>query len=78
MSNHETSLNIDTIQNIQLQLNDRLLKRLKKAIVFADNQFMEWFTLTSGIDYLTKSGLSNIKEFSSFEVFKFLVFVTFK
>ena len=74
MSNQDTSLNIDIIQNIQSQLNDRLLKKLKRAIVFADNQFMEWFSLTSGIDFLTKSGLSNIKEFSSFEVITLKLF----
>lgn len=69
MSHQEANLlEYDYITNIQSHLNEKLLKRLKKSIVFADNQFMEWFTLTVGIDYLIKSGVNNIKEFSSFEV----------
>ena len=38
MSNPETSLNIDTIQNIQSQLNDRLLKMLKKLTEVQESQ----------------------------------------
>lgn len=68
MTNQETNLNFDHLTSIQSHLNEKLLKRLKKSVVFADNQFMEWFLLTTGIDYLIKSGVINIKEFSSFQV----------
>lgn len=69
MSNQDGSnLNFKNIQTFQTCLNEKVIKRLKKSIVFADNQFMEWFSLTIGIDYLIKSGVLNIKEFSSFQV----------
>jgi hypothetical protein len=69
MSNQEGSnLNFKNIQTFQTCLNEKVIKRLKKSIVFADNQFMEWFSLTIGVDYLIKSGVLNIKEFSSFQV----------
>lgn len=69
MSHQEANLlEFDYLTSIQSHLNEKLLKKLKKSIVFADSQFMEWFMLTTGINYLIKSGVNNIKEFSSFEV----------
>lgn len=71
MASQETSINFDIIKKIQANLNDRLLKRLNRAIVFADSQFIEWFHLTVGIDALLRvGGAFNIKEFSSFQVRK--------
>ena len=70
MSNQETSINFDIIKKIQENLNDRLLKRLNRSIVFADSQFIEWFHLTAGIDAILRiGGAFNIKEFTSFQVF---------
>lgn len=68
MSNQGTSMNLEKIKSLQHDLNEKLLKRLNKSIVFVDSQFMEWFTLTIGIDVLIKqAGVHNIKEFSPFE-----------
>lgn len=68
MSNQETSVNFDSIKRIQLDLNERLLKKLNRSIVFADNQFIEWFNLTVGIDAIIRvGGAFNIKEFNSFQ-----------
>jgi hypothetical protein len=64
-----SSLSFDRIKSIQNEINERLLKRMNKSIIFSDSQFMEWFNLTIGIDKLMKqSGAHNLKDFSSFEV----------
>lgn len=81
MSHQVNQLNLERIKLIQSDLNDRLLKRVNKSIIFGDNQFNEWFNLTIGIDSLIKNaGAQNIKEFSSFEVIKllkiFLIYIT--
>ncbi len=69
MTSQPTSLNFDRVKTIQNDLNEKILKRLNKSVIFSDNQFMEWFNLTIGIDKLIKtSGAHNLKEFSSFEV----------
>ena len=62
-------LNIDTIKCIQSQINEKIVKKLNKSVVFIDNLFAEWFHLTCGFDQLIKLyGVVNIKEFSSFQV----------
>jgi hypothetical protein len=61
-------LNAENVLKIQLDLNDKLLRLTKKAVVFADGQFVEWFNLTVGIDELVRSGgVINLKEFDSFQ-----------
>lgn len=61
-------LGIERIKCLQNELNEKLMKRLNKSIVFADAQFMEWFSLTSGVDALVKqAGAHNVKEFSALE-----------
>lgn len=63
-----TSTSLERIKSLPAELNERLLKRLNKSIVFADAQFMEWFTLTLGVDVLLKqAGAHNVKQFSAFE-----------
>lgn len=63
-----TLLDLAKIKALQNELNDRILKRLNKSVVFADGPFMEWFNLTVGIDSLiSKAGVHNLKEFSSLE-----------
>jgi hypothetical protein len=62
-------LNFDRIKSIQSNLNEKLVKKLNKSIIFSDYQFIEWFNLTLGIDALIKQGGAlNIKEFSPFQV----------
>ena len=47
--------------------------RLNKSLLFVDNQFLEWFNLTSGLVKLIKSGgIQNIKKFNSFQVSHFI------
>lgn len=58
----------ERIKSLPSELNERILKRLNKSIVFSDAQFMEWFTLTIGVDALLKQGgAHNVKEFSALE-----------
>ena len=69
MTDNETSLNFDIIKRFQSDLNINILKRLNRAIVFADCQFIEWFHLTIGVDALLKEGGAfNVKSFSSLQV----------
>lgn len=69
MTDNETSLNFDIIKRLQSDLNTSILKKLNRAIVFADYQFMEWFHLTIGVDALLRQGGAfNVKNFSSFQV----------
>jgi hypothetical protein len=50
-------------------VNEKILKRLNKAAVFMDHQFVEWFNLTVGLDAAIRTGGAlNIKEFSPFQV----------
>ena len=64
----DNATNIERIKSLPNELNDRILKRLNKSIVFADSQFAEWFTLTIGLDTLVKqAGVYNVKEFSALE-----------
>lgn len=66
--NNHPSVSPDRVKSLPIELNERLLKRLNKSIVFADAQFMEWFTLTVGVDaVLSHGGAHNIKEFSALE-----------
>ena len=59
-------MDFDQIKSIQTELNKRILKLLKQAVVFVDDQFIEWFTLTICVDELFKSGGAlNVKEFST-------------
>jgi hypothetical protein len=69
MSSHPTSLlNNEQIKSIQTCLNENLLKKLNKAVVFLDHQFVEWFNLTTGMDALIRvGGAVNLKEFSPFQ-----------
>ncbi|CAF0750297.1 unnamed protein product [Brachionus calyciflorus] len=69
MSNPQSNtLTIEHLNKIQTELNDKILKKLNKSIVFADSQFLEWFNLSVGIDHLIKhAGALNVKDFSSFE-----------
>ncbi|RNA41962.1 sec1 family domain-containing 2 [Brachionus plicatilis] len=68
MSSQINVPSIDKILQKQYKLNDKILKKLNKSIVFADYQFLEWFNLTVGIDQLIKkAGVVNIKKFSSLE-----------
>ena len=67
-SNSNISLNLERIKTIQNQINDKLLKLIKKSVVFADLQFTEWFHLSIGLENLIKNGAINVKEFSSFQV----------
>jgi hypothetical protein len=61
----------DRIKSIQYQINEKILKKLNKSILFLDSQFAEWFHLTCGLESLIKQyGVVNIKEFSSFQVIK--------
>jgi hypothetical protein len=66
MSSHPTSLlGNEQIKTIQNSLNEKILKKLNKAIVFVDRQFVEWFNLTTGLDAILRAGGAlNIKEFS--------------
>ena len=59
----------DAIKKIQTSLNERILKKVNRSIIFSDRQFMEWFNLTIGIDVLIKSGAFNVKEFDSIQVY---------
>ena len=69
MSNQETSINFSHIKTIQSELNDKLLKKLNRSIVFADSQFLEWFHMTVGIDALLRlGGAFNVREFNPFQV----------
>ena len=69
MSTQTKILTFEDVQKYQSDLNEKLLKKFNKSLIFADNQFLEWFNLTVGIDYLIKNaGALNIKSFSSFEV----------
>lgn len=69
MSNQINLLSFEKILQYQYEINDKLLQKLNKSIVFADYQFLEWFNLTVGIDQLIKkAGIINIKKFSSLEV----------
>lgn len=74
-------LNLDQIKSIQTGLNERVLKRLNKSVVFCDYQFIEWFNLTVGVESLIRQGGAlNIKEFSPFqngeEIVKAVFFVS--
>jgi hypothetical protein len=61
-------LNSDQIRAIQTCVNEKILKKLNKAVVFVDTQFVEWFNLTVGLDALIRSGgAHNIKEFGPFQ-----------
>lgn len=65
---HASAVSPDRVKSLPIELNERLLKRLNKSIVFADAQFMEWFTLTVGVDaVVSHGGAHNIKEFSALE-----------
>ncbi len=69
MSNLETSINFSHIKTIQSDLNNKLLKKLNRSIVFADRQFLEWFHMTIGIEALMRlGGAFNVREFNSFQV----------
>ena len=48
----QTNLNLDRIKHLQNELNEKLIKKLNKSVVFADSQFLEWFHLTLGLDKL--------------------------
>ena len=68
MSN-QTSIDLSRLKTSQNDLNEKLFKKLNKSIIFADNQFLEWFNMTCGIAKLFKSGgIQNIKKFNSFQV----------
>ena len=79
MSNQSTSLNLEHMKKIQSHLNEKLLKKLNRSILFADGQFIEWLHLTVGIDALIRQGGAfNIKQFNSFQVFnQFFLFLHF-
>lgn len=75
MSNQINFLSFDKILQYQYEINDKVVKKLNKSIVFADHQFLEWFNLTIGIDQLVKkAGVLNIRKFSSLEVINFFFF----
>ena len=64
-----------TTKSIQTQINDKILKKLNKSIVFLDSQFAEWFHLTCGLEtFVRQYGVVNIKEFSSYQVHSFNLF----
>ena len=64
-----SSLNIDRIKSIPNQINEKLVKKLNKSLLFLDSQFAEWFHLTTGLEtFIKQYGVLNIKEFSSFQV----------
>ncbi len=59
-----TSLNFEYIKKYQDELNESLFKKLNNSVLYADQQFMEWFHLTCGLDILIKKfAVTNIKEF---------------
>lgn len=70
MANQSVSIaDLNDIKQLQIDLNQRLFNLCKKAVLFADNPFMEWFTLTCGISTLIKEcDVQNIKQFNSFQV----------
>jgi hypothetical protein len=64
MNNYQINL-----KKAQSQVNERCLKRMKKSIVFIDNNFTEWFNLTIGIENIIKTGNAfNLREFNSLQV----------
>ena len=79
MTNQSVSIaDLNDIKQLQIDLNERLFKLCKKAVLFADNPFMEWFTLTCGIGTLIKEGdVQNIKQFNSFQVLIIACFIFF-
>ena len=67
MTNQYT-FDLNRIKLTQGDLNEKIFKRLNKSVLFVDNQFLEWFNLTSGLGKLIKSGgIQNIKKFNSFQ-----------
>ncbi len=72
MTNQYT-FDLNRIKLTQGDLNEKIFKRLNKSVLFVDNQFLEWFNLTSGIGKLIKSGgIQNIKKFNSFQASYFI------
>ena len=68
-SSQPFSFSLDHIRSIQSGLNEKILKKLNKSVVFADFQFVEWFNLTVGIESLIRTGGAlNLKEFGPFQV----------
>lgn len=63
------SFDLNKLKLVQNELNEKIFKRLNKSILFVDQQFLEWFNITSGLAKLIKSGgVQNIKKFNSFQV----------
>ncbi len=72
MTNQYT-FDLNRIKLTQGDLNEKIFKRLNKSVLFVDNQFLEWFNLTSGLGKLIKSGgIQNIKKFNSFQASHFI------
>jgi hypothetical protein len=69
MSEQENLIDLSNIKQLQVDLNERMFKLIKKSVLFADDQFMEWFTLTVGVEALIgQAGAVNVKKFDSFQV----------